>query len=177
MYVFRPCDMTEVSESYACALSIQDAPSALVLSRQNLPLLRPLQEENKSRFGGYVIKEVENPDITLIATGSEVALALEASKVLAEQEGINASVVSMPCCELFDKQPQAYQKAVLGSVPRLALEMASSLGWYKYVGLTGGVLGIDTFGASGPASTLIKKYNFTIQGVIEKAKEILKKNT
>lgn len=177
MYVFRPCDMTEVSESYACALSIQNAPSALVLSRQNLPLLRPSQEENKTRFGGYVIKEAENPDITLIATGSEVSLALEASKVLEDQEGIHASVVSMPCCELFDKQPQAYKTSVLGEKPCLALEMASTLGWYKYVGFKGDVLGIDTFGASGPAQELMKKYNFTIQGVIEKVKDILKKNT
>jgi len=174
LYVFRPCDIVETAESYACALKAEHTPSALIFSRQSLPLLRTDLEENKVARGGYVLKESATRDITLIATGSEVALAVKVADLLAD-DGIQAAVVSMPCTELFDIQPNSYQQEVLGTAPRFALEMGSSLGWYKYVGDKGSVLGIDQFGESAPAQKLLEKFGFTPEHVVQQVKDFLHK--
>ena len=126
---FRPCDVVETAEAWQIALETEDKPSLLALTRQGLPLLRTSAEVNLSAKGGYVIAgEDKKRQATIIATGSEVSLAVEAMNKLAE-EGIKVAVVSMPCTELFDAQPIDYQEQVLGKAPRIAVEAASKFGW------------------------------------------------
>ncbi len=165
LWVFRPCDGIETIESYECALARQSGPSAIICSRQSLPLLRHDAHENKTRLGGYVLIEPEQErDVTLIATGSEVSLAVEAAYALTEQ-GISVAVVSMPCRELFEEQSASYQSEVLGSAPRLIIEAASSFGWDRFIGETGAILGIDHFGSSAPGTRLYDEYGFTVQNI------------
>ncbi|MBQ5429850.1 MAG: transketolase [Neisseriaceae bacterium] len=176
MHTWRPCDTAESLIAWAAAAENQKTPSCLIFRRQNLPFIeRNAEQLENVKKGGYVLSACgEKPQIVLIATGSEVALALNAQKALQEQ-GINASVVSMPCTNLFDAQSPEYRTSVLpDNVPRLAIEAGVSDFWRKYVGLNGGVIGIDTFGESAPADTLFKHFGFTVENVVEKAKALVK---
>ena len=176
LFTFRPCDVVETAEAWQLALENEDAPSILALTRQGLPLLRTSAAENLTARGGYVISDVakgQKRQGTIIATGSEVSLAVAAQKKLAD-EGIAAAVVSMPCCELFDRQDVKYQEEVLGDCPRIAVEAGSKFGWEKYVGLNGDIIGMDGFGASGPADELYKFFGITEEEVVEAVKNSLK---
>ena len=176
LFTFRPCDVVETAEAWQLALENENAPSILALTRQGLPLLRTSAAENLTARGGYVISDVakgQKRQATIIATGSEVSLAVSAQKKLAD-EGIAAAVVSMPCCELFDRQDIKYQEEVLGDCPRIAVEAGSKFGWEKYVGLNGDIIGMDGFGASGPADELYKFFGITEEEVVEAVKNSLK---
>ncbi|WP_318152611.1 transketolase [Paenibacillus terricola] len=174
--VIRPADANETIQAWRIALMRQDGPVCLVLSRQNLPVLNnaKLVQDGVGR-GAYVIADSTNgkPVVQLLATGSEVQLALDAQAVLAD-EGIAARVVSMPSWELFDQQPESYQASVIQpDVPAFAVEMASSFGWERYVGSRKHVLGIDHFGASGKGSVVMEQFGFTVDNVVRRVKAIL----
>ena len=174
MLVFRPCDVVETAEAWELALEQTNTPSILALSRQNLPLLRHDAKINMSARGAYVLTgDVKKRQATIIATGSEVSLALEAHNRL-KQEGIETVVVSMPCAELFDKQDISYQEEILGFKPRIAVEAASKFGWEKYVGLDGDIIGMDGFGASAPGGELYKYFGITAEEVVDAVKDALK---
>lgn len=173
---FRPCDVVETAEAWQIAIETDNKPSILALTRQNLPLLRTSSDVNLTARGGYVISDTakgKKRQATLIATGSEVSLAVEAQEKLRE-EGIETAVVSMPCTELFDAQDLTYQEEILGTAPRIAIEAASKFGWEKYVGLKGDIIGMDGFGASGPAEELYKYFGITVEEVIDSVKNCLK---
>ena len=174
MRVFRPADYRETVAAYVSALSAK-CPTSIVLSRQNLVQLSAGGKD--ALKGGYVAYDCAGiPDIILIATGSEVGITMEAKDKL-EAEGIKVRVVSMPCCELFDEQSDSYRETVLPSFvrSRVAVEAGSTATWYKYVGIDGAVVGIDTFGASAPASVLMKHFGFTSDNVVAVAKSVMKK--
>ncbi len=174
IYTFRPCDVVETAECWRIAIESDKTPSILALSRQNLPMLRTDAKLNLSARGGYIIYgEKDNRQATLIATGSEVSLAVEAAQALA-QEGIKVAVVSMPCTELFDAQDVSYQEDILGQAPRIAIEAGSKFGWERYVGLKGDIIGMDGFGASGPASELYNYFGITKEEIIDSVKTYLK---
>ncbi len=173
--VFRPCDPIETIEAYEAALDAVDSPSVFALSRQNLPTVRTdTGSENLTAKGAYVLSPASSKhQVTLIATGSEVSLALAAQKLLAE-EGVGASVVSMPCWELFDRQPKEYRQATLGAgVVRIAVEALSTFGWDKYVGENGAVIGMTGFGASAPADKLYEHFGITARAVADAARQRL----
>jgi transketolase len=161
--VFRPADIIETAECWELALKSEDRPSVLVLSRQNLPMLRPAHTpENRSARGAYVLREAAGARAaTLIATGSEVEIAVAASDILREQFGIETAVVSMPCWELFEEQDSDYQGQVLGSAPRVAVEAAARLGWDRWTGEKGAFVGMTGFGASAPAAYLYRHFDIT----------------
>jgi transketolase len=175
LLVFRPADANEVAETWRIVTARQHEPAALVLSRQALPTL------DRTRFapasgvarGGYVLAEADSgkPDVILLATGSEVHLALAAREEL-QADGFGARVVSLPCWELFDRQPQEYRDEVLppSVKARVAVEEASTLGWDRYVGDGGAVVGMRTFGASAPLRQLLTKFGFTPDRVAELAR-------
>ncbi len=172
--VIRPCDAKETAAGWYAALSRKNSPTALVLSRQNLPQLEMTGME--ALKGAYVILDSgKDPEIILMASGSEVQLVYEAGKQLMSK-GAAARVVSMPSWELFEEQDTAYKETVLpsGVSKRIAVEAGVSLGWHKYVGLHGAVIAMDGFGESAPAERLFKKYGFTVENVIEKAMKLLK---
>jgi len=172
---FRPCDLVEAAEAWEIALTQTNRPSVLALSRQNLPTLRNEASENLTAKGAYIIKgNPQKRKATLIATGSETALAVEAYEELKAQ-GIDTVVVSMPCQELFDEQPFDYQDMILGNKPRIAIEAAAKFGWEKYVGLQGDIIGMDGFGASAPAKDLYPHFGITKEEIIEAVKVALKK--
>ena len=176
IYTFRPCDVVETAEAWKIALQSEHTPSILALTRQGLPMLRTSVSENLTAKGGYIISDVregKKRQATIIATGSEVSLAVEAQQKLRE-EGIEAAVVSMPCCELFDAQSKEYKEKVLGKAPRVAVEAAAKYGWERYVGMDGAIIGMDGFGASGPAGELFKHFGITVEKVIEAVKKIAK---
>ncbi|MFK0379438.1 transketolase [Pandoraea sp. NPDC090278] len=174
MDLWRPCDTTETAAAWVAAVERHDGPSSLVLSRQNLPFVsRSDAQIADIRRGGYVLRDVANPQIILIATGSEMDLALKGAEALAA-EGIAARVVSMPSTNVFDRQDKAYRESVLlRGVPRVAVEAGVTAFWHKYVGLEGGVVGIDTFGESAPAGVLFKHFGFTVDHVVATAKSVL----
>ena len=175
MDVWRPCDTAESLIAWAEAVKAADHPSCLIFSRQNLPYIpRSTDTLDKICRGGYVIQEAAGKaQAVIIATGSEVELALNAQKALAEQ-GIAVSVVSMPCTNVFDRQPAAYRAAVLpADLPKVAVEAGVSDGWYKYVGLNGKVVGLDRFGESAPADELFKLFGFTVDNVVAAVKAVL----
>lgn len=175
MRVYRPCDGRETTAAWISAVTGKE-PSCLVLSRQTLPMLHGTGEN--AFKGGYVLVDSTKkvPDLIMIATGSEVALAVSAREELLK-EGIDARVVSMPCTYDFEKQSAKYKESVLPKkvTARLAIEAGATMCWYKYVGTDGDVLGIDTFGASAPAKKLFEKYGFTVENVVAKAKAVLGK--
>lgn len=174
--MFRPCDVVETAEAWQLALTTEDMPSLLALSRQNLPLLRVSSRQNLTAKGGYVISDVSKGSrrrATIIATGSEVSIAVEAQKQL-RQEGIEAAVVSMPCTELFDRQDDKYRQKVLGRAPRIVVEAAAKFGWEKYLGGKGEIIGMDGFGASGPASELYAHFGITADAVAAAVKKYCK---
>jgi transketolase len=168
--VWRPADGLETAVAWACAIERRDGPSALCLSRQNLPRLSDASMVEKIRKGGYVLAEGTNPQAVIVATGSETSLAMEAHAALAA-EGISTRVVSMPCSNVFDRQPEAYQDRVLPlALPTVAVEAAHPDFWCKYVGRTGVVVGIATFGESAPAKDLYAHFGITSARVCEAVK-------
>ena len=174
MLTFRPCDVVETAEAWQLAIESENAPSLLALTRQNLPLLRQSSKENLTAKGGYILAgDAKKRQATIIATGSEVSLAMEAKALLAK-EGIEVAVVSMPCCELFDAQPEPYRNEVLGTAPRVAVEAAAKYGWERYVGCDGDIIGMDGFGASGPADELFKYFGITVEEIVDAVKNSIK---
>lgn len=176
IYTFRPCDVVETAEAWQIALESETTPSLLALSRQGLPLLRTSSETNLTARGGYIISDVsngKNRQATLIATGSEVSLAVEAQRILRDK-GIETAVVSMPCTELFDKQTPQYQEEILGQCPRIAIEAAAKFGWEKYTGLNGDIIGMDGFGASGPGDKLYDYFGITVDEIVESVENLVK---
>lgn len=171
--VFRPADSVETAECYELALQSKKTPCVIVCSRQELPVLRKDYKMNMSFFGGYVISEsLGERDVTLIATGSEVSLAVEAQKSL-QKQGINVAVVSMPSRELFEKQSIEYQMFILGKAPHLIIEAASSFGWDRFIGETGAILSVDTFGASGNGKQVLEKFGFSVENIENIVKELI----
>ncbi|MBR2614818.1 MAG: transketolase [Clostridia bacterium] len=173
--VYRPADGKETTAAWISALTGKE-PTLLVLTRQNLP-----QYENsgvEALKGGYILADSEKatPDVLLIASGSEVELCMEAKKVLAEQ-GVDARVVSMPCIEVFNKQPKKYRESVIPSKvrARVCVEAATPYSWHQFAGLDGEIIAMNTFGESAPAELLFKHFGFTVENVVEKALKTLKK--
>jgi transketolase len=180
MLVIRPADANETAAAWRVAIEHTGGPVALVLTRQHVPVLDPQQYSQIPlgvRSGGYVLEHASgsmHPDIILIATGSEVQLALEAREKLKDQ-GVGARVVSLPCWNLFDQQPNEYKEAVLPpEVPMLAIEAGTSLGWRPYVGPGIATIGVDRFGASAPGETVMREYGFTVEHVVEQALAIVR---
>jgi transketolase len=177
LYVLRPADANETAAAYRFAVQKADGPVAMILTRQNLPILEGTKERAPDYFekGAYILSEPqEYPQGILLATGSEVSLALRAQQQLLS-EGYPVRVVSMPSWELFERQDQSYRDSVLppSITARLAIEMARPLGWERYVGDKGAILGIDTFGASAPGERVMKEFGFTVEHVVEKMKRLL----
>lgn len=178
LIVFRPADGAETMEGWKVALRQKGGPMALVLTRQGLPVLdrnRYGPAEGAKR-GGYTLKDIEDPEVILIGTGSEVHVALEAQKKLSEQKR-RARVVSMPSWELFDRQPAEYKESVLPSriEARVAVEAGATVAWRRYVGLKGEVVGLDRFGASAPYQTIYENLGITAKAVAEAAQRVLSK--
>jgi len=168
MRVWRPCDTVETALAWADALERRDGPTSLILSRQALPAMtRSVTQTADIARGGYVLNDCDGrPECVLIATGSEVALAMDAAQGLAER-GSKVRVVSIPCTSLFDRQTQQYRDNVLPpGVPRVAIEAGVRDGWWRYVAGNGDVVGMDGFGASAPAKKLFEHFGFTRDNVI-----------
>ncbi len=165
MWVVRPADAAEVGEAWEMALRREDGPTAIILTRQGIPVLDRTGKEGALHRGGYVLRDGD--DAVLIATGSEVHVALEAAELLAA-EGVSLRVVSMPCVEAFDCQDEAYRRSVLGDLPTATLEAGVSMGWHRFTGPTGLVLGIDHFGASAPWKRLAEEWGFTGRAVADR---------
>ena len=174
LYVFRPADAIETAECWEIAINTKQPPSALSLSRQNLATLdRPI-DENLSSKGAYILREADRQrDITLLATGSEVEIALEAAQKLS-LHGKHAAVVSMPCWELFEMQPESYRKKILGSAPRIGIEAAIRLGWDRWIGENGTFIGMHGFGASAPANELYQHFGITADSIVTEALALIK---
>jgi transketolase len=173
--VFRPADPVETAECWQLALGAASTPSILALTRQGVPLLRTdAGGENRSAKGAYVLAEAESGarDVTLLATGSEVSLAMDARAALAK-DGIRAAVVSMPCWDLFAAEPAAYREAVLGTAPRVGIEAAVSFGWERWLGERGSFVGMEGFGASAPAARLYEHFGITAPKVADAARKLL----
>lgn len=172
--VFRPADATETIAAWYSAVTSKETPTALVLTRQNLPQLAGSSKE--ALKGGYIVADSskETPDAIIIASGSEVSLSIEAKEALAK-EGIDVRVVSMPCMDIFEKQPLEYKEKVLPKAvrARVAVEALSEFGWGKYVGLDGKTVCLDRFGASAPADVLFKEFGFTVDNVVKAVKSVL----
>lgn len=172
--VFRPCDRTETAAAWMYAVENECGPTGLVLTRQNLPQMEGSSKD--ALKGGYVIadSQKEVPDAIIIASGSEVRLAVNAKEEL-KKDGIDVRVVSMPSMELFDKQSAEYKESVLPNAvrKRVAVEALSDFGWYKYVGLDGRVIAMEGFGASGPAATLFEHFGFTVDNVVKTVKSVM----
>jgi transketolase len=174
LYLYRPADAIETAECWALALRRRDAPSLLALTRQALPLLRQAADaENLSARGGYVLAEAEGGRrLTLLASGSELSIAMAARDMLA-QDGIAAAVVSLPCWRLFESEPEEYRARVLGTAPRVAVEAAVQFGWERWLGATGAFVGMTGFGASAPGEALYQYYGITPERVVEAARSLL----
>jgi transketolase len=175
--VIRPADANETAHAWRVAIEKKDGPTVLVFTRQGLPILDQDKYGKASQLekGAYILSEgSKTPQVILIATGSEVAMVMDA-QVKLEAEGISTRVVSMPSWELFEKQSAAYKESVLPKAikKRLAVEMASPLGWHKYVTDEGDILAMETFGESAPADELYKYFGFTVDNVVKKAKALL----
>jgi len=177
LLVLRPCDSNETAEAWKIAMQ-SNGPSVLALTRQGLPVLDRSEYASAAELshGAYILKDADNgdPDIILIASGSEVQIALNASQEL-QKKGKGVRVVSMPSMELFEEQSEDYRRQVLPPKirARVAIEAGASQGWYRYIGIDGDVVGIDHFGASAPASILFEKFGITADRVVEKALALL----
>ncbi|MEN3348114.1 MAG: transketolase [Bradyrhizobium sp.] len=176
LLVFRPADAVETAEAWDCALRSETAPSILCLSRQALPTVREVPKNNQVALGAYVLVEPAfGRDVTLIATGSEVAIALEAAKLLAEA-GVKAAVVSAPCFDLFRQQPRDYRAKVLGSAPRVGVEAAVEGDWARWIGDGGEFIGMTGFGASAPADVLYREFGITPAAVAAAAERVMQRS-
>ena len=169
--VFRPADIIETAECWEIALETRNTPSVLCLSRQKVPTLRTKAEtQNLSSKGAYVLSEPKGGrDVTIMSTGTEVAIAVAAAAKLASSHGIKAAVVSMPCWELFEAQDNEYQSSVLGTAPRIGLEAAARFGWDRWLGNDGEFIGMNSFGASAPYDELYEHFGITAEAVVETA--------
>jgi len=178
MSIWRPCDAVESAVSWQAAIERQDGPSCLLFSRQGLPhQSRTAEQIAAIRRGGYVLADCQGePEAIVIATGSEVALAMAAAKQLTSA-GRRVRVVSMPCTDLFDSQDEDWRRRVLPPkiTARVAVEAGVTAGWYKYVGLNGKVVGLDRFGESAPAQVLFEYFGFTVAKVVEAVEAVVKK--
>ena len=177
--VIRPADANETAEAWKVALKDSDRPHALILSRQNLPVIDRKKHASAAGLskGGYILSDSKGtPDIILLSSGAEVHLILAAAEIL-RKSGTNVRVVNMACFELFESQPAAYKNRVLPPEveKRVAVEAGATLGWHRYVGLKGEVIGIDRFGASAPAKVLFEKFGFSIDNIVNQSKKLLKK--
>ena len=174
--VIRPADAIETAEAWRIALEHRHNPTALALTRQNLPILEETAKHAREGVakGAYILLDADDPEVILIATGSEVSITLEAGKTLRDK-GVRARVVSMPSWELFDAQPQEYRDRVLPPSirKRLAVEAGTPLGWHKYVGTEGEIHGIDRFGASAPYKDLAREFGYTPEKVVERVEGLL----
>ncbi|MBN2719337.1 MAG: transketolase [Deltaproteobacteria bacterium] len=174
--VIRPADGNEVSGAYQVAMEQRHRPTAMALTRQNLPQLENSSAANVAK-GGYIIADCEGtPDLIFIATGSEVHLCVEAAKQLAK-DGVAVRVVSLPCFELFEEQPVEYRESVLPAAvtKRLAVEAGTSFGWSRYTGVHGDMIGIDTFGHCGPGDVAMREFGFSVENVVSRARALLGK--
>ncbi|MBK5207663.1 MAG: transketolase, partial [Polaromonas sp.] len=170
--VWRPADGLEIAVVWACAIERKDGPSALCLSRQNLPRLTDIGMVDSIRRGGYVLSDMEGAQAVIVSTGSELELAMKAQATLAG-EGIATRVVSMPCTNVFDRQSEAYQERVLPlALPTVAIEAAHPDFWRKYVGRTGVVVGMTSFGESAPAKDLYPFFGITAQRVVDAVRSL-----
>ena len=172
---FRPADANETAAAWRLALQ-RKGPSFFALSRQDLPVIDPATHDVYAGVskGAYVLEDASDAQVILIATGSEVAPALEAAKLL-KGEGIRARVVSFPSWKIFEEQTAEYKASVLpAGVPKLAVEAGATLGWWKYVGLDGDVIGLDRFGASAPGPVVLEKLGFSAVNVAKSAKKLVK---
>ena len=178
MSTWRPCDQVETAVAWRYAVEHKTGPSALVFSRQNLPQQsRDAKQLANIVRGGYILKDcAKQPDLIVIATGSEMDLAMKATEELTAQ-GYQIRVVSMPSTEVFDRQSDEYRESVLPKAvsTRLAIEAGITDIWYKYVGLNGDVVGMKTFGESAPAEELFRQFGFTTENVVAKALALLKR--
>jgi transketolase len=176
MRVWRPCDAVETAIAWRGAIERSDGPTSLILTRQEVPHQRRSDEQIAAvRRGGYVLHDPgAAPAIILIATGSEVGLAMQAASVLAE-EGTAARVVSMPCTDLFDAQPDSYRQSVLPPDARARIVIEAGVGdlWWRYTGPSGRVIGMHGFGESAPAGDLFEHFGFTVENVLSVARELL----
>lgn len=176
MNVIRPADGNETRVAWEVALESEQTPTSLVLTRQNLPTLDVDKQtvENGVRKGAYIVFETEQQlEYLLLASGSEVNLAVEAAKEL-EQQGKGVRVISMPNWYAFEQQSSEYKESILPSdvTKRIAIEMASPLGWHKYVGIEGKVIGINSFGASAPGDLVVEKYGFTKENILKQVRSL-----
>ena len=180
MDVWRPCDTTESAVAWAASIERRDGPSSLAFSRQNLPFqARSAEQVAAIRRGGYVLSEAGTasqpaaPQAVIIATGSEVALAMAAQQQLAA-EGVAVRVVSMPSTNVFDRQDAEWRASVLPKgLPRVAVEAGVTDGWHKYVGIDGEVIGVNRFGESAPAGELFKYFGITTEAVVAAVKKVI----
>jgi len=178
--VIRPCDANETAYAWRAAIESRDRPVALILTRQDVPTLDRNRYASAAELkrGAYILAEAANgqPQIILIATGSEVSLIVEAQREL-EKQNIQARLVSMPSWELFEAQPEEYRRSVFPPLirGRLAVEAGATQGWHRYVGDLGDVLGLDHFGASAPGPVLMREYGFTVENVCKRALALLEK--
>jgi transketolase len=171
LLVFRPADTIETAECWELALDSAEAPSVLALTRQGLPTLRRDVSENLSSYGAYIMSPADSErQVTLLASGSEVEIAMAAQDLL-RAEGISAAVVSMPCWELFEQQPPHYRDEVLGpGTLHIAIEAGLPFGWERWIEAGGGFVGMRDFGASAPAKELYRKFNITAEAVVDAVK-------
>jgi len=176
LQVIRPADANETALAWTQALKTTNAPTALILSRQKLPTLDVSQRDGEFQYGAYTVKKVLDPDMILIASGSEVHICIEAAGTLEKDHNIKAAVVSMSSWELFEKAPIPYKARILpsGVTKRIAVEAGISMGWEKYTGLEGKIIGIDKFGASAPGGTVLKEYGFSAGNIIKNALDLFK---
>jgi len=175
LLVMRPADGVETAECWQLALENVRRPSLIAFSRQDVPTVRTAHTaDNLSARGAYELIGDANASVTLLATGSEVSLALAARDLLAK-DGIGARIVSMPCWELFEEQDEGWRNALLGALPRIAVEAAAPFGWDRYIGADGAFVGMHGFGASGPYKEVYKHFAITPEAVAVVAKQLVKK--
>ena len=179
LLVFRPSNAIEIAEAWEAALAFRESPSVIALSRQSTPCVRHEQpnqnpDQNMVRCGGYVVHDAcSNRDITLLGSGTEVAIALQAADMLRRNHKVDAEVVSMPCWELFEQQNQNWRSNVLGTAPRLAIQAAGGFGWERYIDDSQNFIGMTKFGDSGPAEALYPHFGITSDAIVLRALEVV----
>ena len=176
-YCSFPCHCSFYAVAWKVAIEAEDHPSALVLSRQTLAHCDRLDEQLQLiQKGAYLLRETSHPSLIVIATGSEVELASQLCDRL-DEENHQVNLVSMPCAEAFDRQPQSYRETVLApAVPKLVIEAGKSDWWYRYIGTDGAIIGIDTFGASAPGKDLFEHFGFSVENIYATAQSLIKQH-